>query len=401
MRHVRLALVGLAVAAATLAAADPKKSAPSHEAATSFAVKGATAGHKLQTLCLDADGHVVGLVAADRYGPKAKTSAGSEVLVYDADGTKLRGWKVAFAGQAVNVGPDGCVYVGGEGRIAKYDAEGKELANVDLPHVGKVLSDKDALLEKAKETLAENIQSYEDQVKEAQGGVDALTKKLDAGDLTAAEKTRLAQQRAMVKAYQQMLTQEKKRTPEEAMKQIGDRLRGVNGVTVTAKDVFVVGGSLKGYGYTVWRMDHKFENPKAVLKDLGGCCGQMDVQASGDELFVAENTRHRVGHYDRDGKKLGDFGKSGRGNSDPECFGGCCNPMNVRVGSAGVYTAESEGIVKLFGPSGEFRGVVGSLKVKEGCKNVAVAATADGSKVFFCDVNASKVHVLARKSAAE
>lgn len=397
MRPTSLAVAGLVVTAATLAAADVVKSTPTHVAATSFAVKGATAGHKLQTLCIDADGHVVGLVAADRYGPRGK-AAGAEVLVYDADGTKVRGWKVPFAGQAINVGPDGSVYVAGAGRIAKYDAQGQELANVDLPHVGKVLSNKDALREKAKETLAENIQSYEATLKETQEGIDALTKKLDAGNLTTVEKTRLAQQRSLVKAYERMLAQEKKRTPEDAMKQIGDKLRGVNGVTVTAKDIFVVGGSLKGYGYTVWRMDHQFQNPKAVLKDLGGCCGQMDVQASGDELFVAENTKHRVGHYDRDGKKLGSFGKSGRGNSDPECFGGCCNPMNVRVGSAGVYTAESEGIVKLFGPSGEFRGMVGTIKVKEGCKNVAVAATADGSKVFFCDVNGSKVHVLARKT---
>lgn len=398
MRHACLSCLVLAAAAV---GADPK-SAPTHEAGTVIAVKGASAGLKLQTLCLDGHDHVVGLVAPDRYGVvKGSKPTSSEVHVYDADGTKLRGWKVPFVGQAVNVGPDGCVYVGGEGRIAKFDAEGKELANVDLPHVGKVLSDKDALLEKAKETLAENIQSYEAEVKENQDAIDALTKKLDAGELTTAEKTQLTQRRALVKSYQQMVKNEKKRTPEDAMKQIADRLRGVNGVTVTAKDIFVVGGSLKGYGYTVWRMDHKFENPKAVLKDLGGCCGQMDVQASGDELFVAENTKHRVGRYDRDGKKLGDFGKSGRGNSDPACFGGCCNPMNVRVGPAGVYTAESEGIVKLFGPSGEFRVLVGTLKVKEGCKNVAIAATADGSKVYFCDVNGSKVHVLTRKSAAE
>ncbi|MFO0811369.1 MAG: hypothetical protein U0746_22295 [Gemmataceae bacterium] len=397
MRRVCLAYLTLATA---VYAADPKKTGPTHETTTTIAVKGEKSALKLQTLCLDGDDRVIALVAPDRYGAvNGSRPTSCEVHIYTASGEKQRSWDVPFVGQSINVGPDGSIYVAGEGRIAKFDKAGKKLANVELPHVGKSLADKDALLELAKETIEENVKAYGENVKQFNEQIDALVKKLDASDLTATEKQQLAQYRATVKAYERIVEQEKVRKPEDVVKQVADRVRVINGVVATSKDIFVVSGGLKGYGYTVWRMDHTFANPKAILTDLGGCCGQMDVQASGNELFVAENTKHRVGHYNRDGKKLGSFGKSGRDGGDPECFGGCCNPMNVRIGSAGVYTAESEGIIKLFSPSGEFLGTVGSLKIKEGCKNVAIAVSSDGAKVYFCDVPASKIHVLAKKPA--
>ena len=131
------------------------------------------------------------------------------------------------------------------------------------------------------------------------------------------------------------------------------RAAGVDGGDrATVKDVFVVCGEDKGYGFAAWRMDHKFENPTKVLSELRGCCGQMDVQAVGEELFVAENTKHRVGHYDRDGKRIEEFGTTASGrNSDG--FGGCCNPMNLCRGPEGqILTAESEGIIRRFSSNG-------------------------------------------------
>ena len=84
----------------------------------------------------------------------------------------------------------------------------------------------------------------------------------------------------------------------------------------------------KGYGYAVWRTDQAFANPKQIVKGLSGCCGQMDIQAVGDDVFVAENSRHRIVRYNRDGEEVGKFGKTDREGLG-EGFGGCCNPMNL------------------------------------------------------------------------
>jgi hypothetical protein len=144
-------------------------------------------------------------------------------------------------------------------------------------------------------------------------------------------------------------------------------------------------------------MDRDLKNPKKVLGDVGGCCGQMDVQAMGKDLLVAENTKHQFARYDRDGKKLGGYGKRGE-DTNPACFGGCCNPMNLRASGGDILTAESEGVVKRFSGAGEFREVVGAVKIAGGCKNVAVAASADGSKVYFCDQPGGRFFILAKRA---
>jgi sugar lactone lactonase YvrE len=72
--------------------------------------------------------------------------------------------------------------------------------------------------------------------------------------------------------------------------------------------------------------------------------------------------------------------------------------MNVRADADGrVYTAESEGIVRVFDKDGKAQGILGSVKITGGCKNVAIALSKDGNTVFFCDQPASKIHVMTRK----
>ena len=189
---------------------------------------------------------------------------------------------------------------------------------------------------------------------------------------------------------------------EDVMSRLTARLRIINSVSITEKDFFMVCGEMKGYGYSVWRMDPDLKNPVNVLSKLGGCCGQMDVQASGNRLVVAENTKHRVGQYDRTGKPTGNFGKAGRDESVADTFGGCCNPMNCRLCANGdVYTSESEGIIKKFNAKGEFLGLIGVVKLEGGCKNVAVAASPSGDKVYLCDQPGSKIVILQQRSPEE
>jgi sugar lactone lactonase YvrE len=75
--------------------------------------------------------------------------------------------------------------------------------------------------------------------------------------------------------------------------------------------------------------------------------------------------------------------------------------MNVRGGSQGqIYTAESEGIVRAFDKEGKPLGVLGSVKITGGCKNVAIAVSPNGNTVYFCDQPGSKIHIMARKPEA-
>src|SRR5262249_48851534 len=114
------------------------------------------------------------------------------------------------------------------------------------------------------------------------------------------------------------------------------------------------------------------------------------------QVWAAENSRHRVCGFDREGKKIASWGKADR-NGDGGNFGSCCNPMNLRFAPDGrVYTAESEGLVKLFAADGTFEKLLGRVTLTGGCKNVAVDVSPDGRHVFFCDLPGSRIIVLSQ-----
>jgi hypothetical protein len=151
-------------------------------------------------------------------------------------------------------------------------------------------------------------------------------------------------------------------------------------------DVFVATHASLGYGFDVWRMNDKFESPVKVVTGLSGCCGQMDVKANKDGLFVAENSEHRVCRFDRDGKSITKWGQSAR--TGLEGFGSCCNPMNVAFGPGeAVYTAEDDtGRIKRYSADGKLLGLVGLVELKPGCKNCSIAVSSDGSRVYMLDI---------------
>jgi hypothetical protein len=391
-------------------------------------------GSTLQTLALLPDGKVAALVAPGGHGEihESRAPATSEVRLFDESGTALATWRIEFTAQSIGAGPDGSVFVGGDGRLAKFDAEGKLLASIELPHLKKAVEDKDQLREGALEmqklyekSFAESRKQFDEQKAQLEENLKKLKEK-DKKELTPAEKRRISRFEEQLRELNGITAGFEIPSVEDLMKQITSRLRIINGVTVTERDLFVVTGESTGFGYSVWRMDHAFQESKQVLSELRGCCGQMDVQAHGDELFVAENCNHRVGRYSRDGERIAAFGRKGdqpeglggglvslltgggknkaKGDANvPPGFGGCCNPMNLRIGKDGlVYTAESEGIIRCFTTDGKYRGLVGSAKLTGGCKNVAVAVSADASKVYFCDQPGQQIIVLSReKSAAE
>jgi hypothetical protein len=383
-------------------AKDPKSSPQkvaaekgTHQVGTPIKVKGTDGRSQMQTISIDNEGRVLALVAPPRgYGASPKGATG-EVHVFSSEGKALTNWKVDFHAQAINAGPDGSIFVAGDGKVAKFDKKGRKISQVTLPFIEKLLADKEAMRKGAEAELKqrneamkrsrENIKKQMEKIKDI-----ALEKR------TAAQRRLLAQYETILKNMED----NEKDNPDAGLDAIiankTGRARAINSVAISEKDIFIVSGDLKGFGYALWRMDHDFKNEKQVMTGLSGCCGQMDVQCCGEDVLVAQNTLHKFARFDRDGKAKGAWGKRA-GGAEVECFGGCCNPMNLRSCKGDIYTAESEGIIKRFTDKGEFVCVVGFAPLTGGCKNVAVAVSPDGSKVYFADQPGSQIIVLTKK----
>lgn len=184
--------------------------------------------------------------------------------------------------------------------------------------------------------------------------------------------------------------------------------RKASGIAATEKDVFVSFGSpgtLKSRAVII-RFDRELGNPTQIAKDLRGCCQRLDLATRDGVLYAAENARHRVLKYDRDGKVLSTWGA--RSRTDLAGFGSCCNPMNLYFGSDGtLFTAESGlGRVKRYTRDGKFLGLVGYVGVARfnrasglaaSCSNIAIAVTKDASRVYVQDVKKNLIRVLQRK----
>ena len=405
----------------------------SHKQLKSIPLQVAETGAKLQDFCVNREGQVVALLAnkaqigsmgalLSKIKAGGKESQTAQVRILDHEGTLVRQWDVDFVGEAIGVGPDGIVYVGGNGVLASYDAEGKLLQRHDAPQT-TLLANKEELQEHAKEQLEAEKQSITEQLKQFEAILD------DPKQLEEIEKQYQAQLDEQLKSqakaasddskkeapvrpkiqfnvkqmYEQQvkaLKSRKESTVEQMVASITTRLKQVNAIAVSDQDVFIACPMSKGYGYAVWRTDRDLQNPKQVISGLSGCCGQMDIQASGDQVFVAENSRHRVVRYNRDGKKQGTFGKTDR-EGVGEGFGGCCNPMNLCFAAdGGLLAAESNGVVKRFTSDGKYEGLVGIAKVPEGCKNSAIGISTDGQQVYYIDIQNSNIIILARDERA-
>lgn len=406
---VAIALVAMSVAVgqttrpavpAVPSTSDAQKAAAekgSHEKALTIPVerKGSLS---LQTLTVDDKGQILGLVANSRYfNAPATGKTISQVHVFTPEGKPVGVWEVPFHAQSLNTAPDGAVFVAGDGKVAKFSREGKLLAQIELPHLKKLLEDKDGLRKEAQEQLDQQKKSFAASVQRIKD-MKATLEKIDAEKRTDLQKRQLQQYEQILKNYENTERFYAARKVDDIVNQTLSRLRIINGVAISKKDVFIACGESKGYGYAVWRMTTDFKDAKPVLTGCRGCCGQFDIQVQGEDLLIAENTKHRWARYDRDGKEIGGWGKRGTGD-DIECFGGCCNPMNLRANAKGdVYTAESEGIIKRYSSKGEFLGVVGHAPLTGGCKNVGVGASPDGKRVYFCDQPGSQIIVMVEKA---
>ncbi|WP_299466046.1 hypothetical protein [uncultured Gimesia sp.] len=353
-------------------------------------------GMRIKTFCLDQSGN---LLAA--YG----TGAG-EIRVFNPDGKLLETWKVPIAPDAINVDQDGTIYVAGSGKILKLDNKGSILSTNDAPHAKAIMDNNAKLREQVVQQNKARNSSVVSMVPRLEKMIQQLKDQSKGKAMSAQDKKRLLSYERILEQYQKReLTAKKSKEPTEqeinaqveAMSKLKMR---VSSISMNEKEIFLACSAIEGYGYEVWRTDKNFENGAIVVKGLRGCCGQMDVQCNKDGIFVAENSRHRVSHYDRNGKEMNHWGS--RDRNGVEGFGSCCNPMNVAVGKAGeVYTAESNlGYIKRYSADGKYLDFVGKVDLVPGCKNVSIMVTPDGDRVYMMDLTRNHIIVMARKPTA-
>jgi hypothetical protein len=377
-----------------------------HDMTADVKVMSADGKTRLQTLGIDGQGRVLALVAPPRtFGAPMENGFG-EVHVFSPEGKPIKQWRVDFHAHSVAAGPDGTIYVAGDGRVARFDKDGRALGSpVELPHIAELFQDKAAMRKKAEEQIKKQQESMKVSIENSRKRVQEMIAKIEAKkaeDRTPTEVKQLEQYKNILKSYDNMVVNPAAQNVDAIINQMTGRARIINGIAISKADIFVVCGDIPGYGYAVWRFDHNMKNAKKVMGELSGCCGQMDIQVQGTDLLVAENTKHSWARYDRDGAPLGRHGKKMvPGKVEPDCFGGCCNPMNLRAIATGdIFTAESEGIVKRFSAKGDFLDTAAVFKLTGGCKNVAVAASADGKLLYICDQPGTRFVIMTKKTAA-
>ncbi len=370
------------------------KNEPTHKQARSIAPMVEGRPVKLETFCVGPDNNLwmcCAGTAADK----------GLIMVYSGEGEMLHSFPLKFVPQALNFSPDGKLFVAGSGKIARMTAEGKMEIEVDAPNIGNQEEALAALKKENEKRVKELAKSSKAQLDRLEEQIAKL--EIEPEDEDDKAKTRRERRLKLLNTSKKQFEDMAANAAQGAgLDSSGSLARWANatGVTATDDDVFVACPMVTGFGYGIWRLDHNLENPKVIMDDVHGCCGQLDIQTDGENLLVAENTKFQVGFYDRDGKRLNGWGK--RSRNDDEGFGSCCNPMNVRCCSNGeILTAESSiGHIKRFSQAGEYLGFVGTAKVAGGCKHVAIGFDPKRNWHYMMNEDRSHVAVLVPRADA-
>jgi hypothetical protein len=171
---------------------------------------------------------------------------------------------------------------------------------------------------------------------------------------------------------------------------------------VTSVDVF---GEYLLVGDATNRCIRRYDRTGRFINDIGVDSkargfvipnGHVDFAVDPGGVIHATNPgKHRVERYTLDGRLLGHFGRFG-GTTDPEGFGGCCNPTNLALAGQGriVVTEKAPPRVKVYDTDGSLRAIFGTQTFDPNCKNMDVASDATGG-IYVVDTVQLRIHVFA------
>jgi len=325
---------------------------------------------------------------------KPKPKPTNQLIWVDASGAQRQAAPLPFACKGVTVAPDGAVIAVGDDRVVVFSPEGENLAEATAPHLQPTEEERAAFEAESKEQYREMLEIRQQQLKQ-------YTTVKDAIEAIPEEERTTRQQRELTTAVMVVKSMEESIKRHEAAPEqwIAGQLaaaRSIHRVAASRDLLFLVAREPSGYG--VWRCGRDFTAPEKIVGGLSGCCGQMDVQVVGDELVIAENSRHRVAIYAFDGEPLRTFGQASR-TDVRKGFGGCCNPMNACPGPDGtLLLSESSGLVKQFAPDGTLVEILAAADVPSGCKNSSIGLSTDGLTLYYLDIEKGRVLVLEKKS---
>jgi hypothetical protein len=369
-------------------------------------------------------------------------SESGEIRVFDKEGKFVEAWSIPVKPDALFARADGTIFLAGEGQVVQLSKTGSILLQKEAPHAAELNANpqqlRDQIVAQAKqraEAMAQQTKQFDDMIARSDTEIASLNEQLaalkeanESGNGDAADQSKEA---ARAKARQTQLERriamhEQRKTQYEAVKaqwaqiakqnppaelteeQIDAQVKAslaqtmkVSSISATDNEVYLATRMAAGYGFQIWKTDDQFENVKSIVTELRGCCGQMDVKANANGVYVAENSRHRVCRYDAEGTLITAWGESARNGL--EGFGSCCNPMNVAFGPDGVvYTAEDNtGRIKRYSPDGKLLSLVGNVDLVPGCKNCSIAVNHDGSQVYMLDITRNHIVRMDEKPASE
>jgi hypothetical protein len=310
-------------------------------------------GGSLHNYCLNTNGDILACCGGkfvrtvnEDTGKTKDVSEPAEIRVLTPMGKPIVSWPMEEKVQAICVGRDGAIFAAGSGRILRLDQTGKVIASAASPVANEPV------------VMGQDIEEM----------------------LKSMHKDNDAERNTM-------------------KKQLERRRADFTGIAVTDRDVFVCVPTPNDFTYRIYRFDHDLKESKLVVEKLRGCCGQMDIQAYGGNLWVPHNARHRVECHDRDGRQMAQFGEAGR--AKPEQFGGCCEPKNLRFTSGGDIIAAESGpptCLKRFSQDGKFLGLLGMVSGSRGdCVRVTVEVSPDETRFYMLDTTKDAIHVFGTK----
>ncbi len=236
-----------------------------------------------------------------------KVEAPKLVQFISPEGKLIRETALPFTPTAINLAPDGTIFVAGVGKMAKLNAAGEIITTADSPHVGDMNTFRQRVEEGFKKQIEEMTGSMKQQVTLLDERLKKLLEKPEA-ERTERDKKRIeaVEQQKTVYTDQIKMFEESYAQSFSGDQAVEQKL-GITAVAVTSTSVFLCCNAISGYGYEVWKLNHEFSDAEKVVDNLSGCCGQCDIQATESNLILAENTRFLVSLLDHEGNRQKEF----------------------------------------------------------------------------------------------
>ena len=155
----------------------------------------------------------------------------------------------------------------------------------------------------------------------------------------------------------------------------------VTGLATFGDEVFVgTSGSGSIGRYKEGKLVNVIGRAPGARRGLSTCCGILDfcVDEQG-YVSVAELGGHRVSVFDRDGNRIGTWGKEGR---SAEQFTGCCNPVSIASLGKGRFVTSEKDVprVKIYtGDEKVLEMCVDVNDIAKGCGQLDVAVDSKGN----------------------